>query len=173
MGAQLDVQIRRLEAEDVPAIRQVLEEWLIDASTGHVLVDEVDHRVHQLQGSGAIEAHRHYLVADAGEVIGVIGLQGDGIALELYKLGERPVEIVTAYVRRSRRGQGVGRALADAAEAMAREAGFSTLLVVSGSRNRASGYPFWRARYGQPVRVDPHYFGPGAERVVWRFPLSP
>ena len=53
----------------------------------------------------------------------------------------------------------------------AREMGFRTLLVVSGARNRERGYPFWRRRYGEPVRWDADYFAAGAERVVWRAEL--
>jgi len=50
--------------------------------------------------------------------------------------------------------------------------GFTTLLVVSGTRYRDIGYPFWTRRYGPPVRVDVDPWGPGFERAVWRQDLG-
>lgn len=77
-----------------------------------------------------------------------------------------------AYVRRSHRGLGVGQSLLQGIEATAARMGFTILLVVSGSRNREGGYPFWRRRYGEPFRWDDDYFGAGQERVVWRWALT-
>jgi GNAT superfamily N-acetyltransferase len=167
--------IRALTAPDVPAVRQIIEEWLTDPESGILLASEVAHRVGLIQEAVATLVEPWYFVAEDPEdaILGVIGLKADHIATELYSRSETPVEIVTAYVRRASRGEGVGRALTETVEQVARQRGFSTLLVVSGSRNRESGYPFWQARYGDPMRVDQDYFGPGAERVVWRSQLRP
>ena len=77
------------------------------------------------------------------------------------------------YVRPERRGAGAGSAMLRELELFARMNGFASLLVVSGSRNRDTGYPFWRRQYGEPVRWDADYFGPGQERVVWRASVLP
>ena len=75
-----------------------------------------------------------------------------------------------AYVRRSHRGLGAGHSLMLEVEATAAQVSFTTLLVVTGSRNRDRGYAFWRRRHDNPFRWDEDYFGPGHERV-WRWPL--
>src|SRR5580704_12977028 len=139
------MMIRALMPRDVPAVTQILEEWLIDPETGIVLAAEVAHRVRQIQGAMTTPKEARYLVAEdpEGSILGVIGLQADDIAPELYSPSESPVEIVTAFVRRTSRGSGVGRALTETVERIARQRGFSTLFIVSGSRNRESGYPFW------------------------------
>ncbi len=83
---------------------------------------------------------------------------------------ERPIEAVMVHVRPLHRRRGVGQTLLAAIERTARELGYTTLLVVSGSRNR-DAYPFWLGRYGEPTRCDKNYFGVGEERAVWRYPL--
>lgn len=101
------------------------------------------------------------------QVIGVAGLATTGIDPELGKGPGRKAELVSAYVTNSARGSGAGRALAERVERAAADLGYDELIIVSGSRNREAGYPFWNKRYGKPLRVDEDYFGPGAERVVW------
>ena len=98
------------------------------------------------------------------------GLQADDIAPDLMTAEERPIEAVMVHVSPRHRRRGVGPALLAAIERAARDAGYTTLLVVSGSRNR-DGYPFWLERYGEPSRCDKNYFGLGEERTVWRWPL--
>ena len=168
------LMIRALGAQDVPAVTQILEEWLIDPETGTLLASEVARRIRQLDEALTTLTEPWYFVAEGPDALiqGVIGLQADQIAAELYSPSESPVEVVTACVRRTSRGIGVGRALIETVERIACQRGFSTLLIVSGSRNRDS-YPLWRARYGAPLRVDENYFGPGAERVVWRSRIQP
>jgi putative acetyltransferase len=165
--------VRPVLQGDLPAVQAILERWLIDPGSGRVMNEEIEQRVATLQA--AIDGHpsrRFFVAVDQGEaVLGVAGLQGDGIDADLFSAGERPIEVVAAYVHPAVKGNGLGRALLQVLENAARGDGFTTLLVVSGSRNREDGYPFWRRRYGEPVHVDADHFGPGQERVVWRMPL--
>jgi L-amino acid N-acyltransferase YncA len=166
--------VRGVRADDLDDVREILSNWLLDADTGLALADEIDERVELVREALTRETPRRYLVAESeGAVVGIIGLQSNNIDPELFSPSERPVELITAYVRRNQCRVGIGRALADEAEALATAIGFTTLLVVSGSRNRESGYPFWRRRYGNHVRYDAEYFGAGQERVVWRVRLAP
>ena len=90
------------------------------------------------------------------------GLQADDIALDLVSADDRPIEAVMIHVRPLHRPRGVGQALLAVIERTAREVGYTTLLVVSGSRNR-DGYPFWLGRYGEPGLCDKNYFGLGED----------
>jgi L-amino acid N-acyltransferase YncA len=165
--------VRCLEARDIPAVEAILTDWLSSYSTAERAKDEIEHRVEFIGASITGDTGCRFLVAedDAGEVVGIMGLQGTGIAPELLTTGERVAELTTAYLRRDRRGAGAGRALADEIEARATELGFTTLVIVSGSRNEETGYPFWQRRYGDPIRRDDDYWAPGAERVVWKAEL--
>lgn len=167
-------EIRDACEADLPAIRSILEEWMIDPLSGERLPAEVESRVALVAETFNGRTDCEFFVAEVERegVIGVAGLASFNIASELFSASERPVEVITSYVRHSHRGTGIGRALLDEAETRAQAQAFTTLLVVSGARNRESGYPFWRRRYGEPVRWDEDYFAPGAERVVWRHALG-
>ncbi len=166
--------IRAVDTRDLEPVEDILSDWLGSYSTPEQAKDEVARRIDLIRNSLTGETPCRFVVAedDDGGIAGIMGLQSSDIAPELFGPDERPVELITAYLRRDRRGAGIGRALAEHVEAMAVEMGFTTLLVVSGSRNRESGYPFWRRRYGDPVRRDEDYWAPGAERVVWRLDLT-
>ena len=165
--------VRSAGHADLAAIRSIVEEWLLDPAEHEPLVAEIDRHVQDI--ATALREERpccEFLVAERNGVIGVCGLRWAGIAPELVQAGDAAAEVVSAYVRHVALGQGVGRALLDEVERRARQHGFRTLLVVSGSRSRVHGYPFWQKRYGDPVRWDEDYFGPGAERAVWRHELN-
>jgi hypothetical protein len=85
----------------------------------------------------------------------------------LLRLSVKSAEIVGAYVAHAQLGRGVGRALANAIEELVVQLGFEKLLIISGSRNRETGYNFWYKWYRKPIRFDEDYFGSGSERVVW------
>jgi GNAT superfamily N-acetyltransferase len=113
---------------------------------------------------GWIETSLAFVVAeDDGAVVGVAGL------VETEEDGT--VEVVCVYVRKDTVGEGVGRALIERIEADATALGFTTLLIVSGSRYREIGYPFWIRRYGEPA-IDADFWGPGFDRAVWRHQLA-
>jgi len=154
----LKFKIRLAKISDLPAIGSIVEDW-------H------DHSVPTLEPiKKSIEGDNDWKFfvaeADDGNILGVMGVALSDIDPELVP-NTKGAELVSAYVSHRARGHGVGRALADKVESAAIDLGANTLLIVSGSRNRESGYPFWNRRYGQPLRVDADYFAPGAERVVW------
>ena len=139
--------MRELGQDDVVGVRAVLADWLDD--------DVVEEKVPTLL------ATPHFVAELGGVVVGVSGLAfADGTA-----------EILTTYVARAVRGSGVGTALVDHVESVAIGSGCTSLVVVSGARNREFGYAFWRRRYGEHAQWDDDYFGAGAERVIWRAKL--
>jgi len=154
--------VRLAEVADLPSIRSILAQWLS--------IDDVDEHAAAMLSALNGDSDATYIVAgtEDGSVVGLAGLEARGIASELVLPGERPVEVVSVYVDQQHIGLGVGRGLVDEAERRATAAGYTTIIVVSGSRNRKYGYPFWCHRYGEPFRCDADYFGFGAERVVWR-----
>lgn len=165
--------VRSAGDADLEAIRSILEERLLDAAEREPLVAEIDRHLNEIATAVHSEGRcSEFVVAERDGVTGVCGLRWTGIAPELVRAGDATAEVISTYVRHVALGAGVGRALLDEVERRARERGFGTLLIVSGSRNRSHGYPFWQKRYGVPFRWDEDYFGPGAERVVWRHDLS-
>jgi N-acetylglutamate synthase-like GNAT family acetyltransferase len=142
---------------DVAAVTEILTAWFNELTPGEV-EREVGTRI------SSIETSLEFVVAeDGGEVAGVAGLA----AVE--EVGA--VEAVCVYVRKEAVGRGIGRALIERLETDAAALGFATLLIVSGSRYREIGYPFWTRRYGEPA-IDADYWGPGFERAVWRHRLA-
>lgn len=152
--------IRDVATTDLAAVDAIFESWFVGAY-GNSTRDEVDAVIADVAasiGAPPTSASRHYLVAEAdGVVVGVMGMQFDGDA----------VEILRAYMAPESVGTGAGTALADSVEERAKALGCTNLVVISGARNRESGYWFWDRRYGERVSVDEDYFAPGAERVVW------
>lgn len=131
--------------------------------------EDVDHTIDAINSgvNGSTSLHYFVAVKSNGEVCGVMGMTGENINAELYDVGELPIELVNAYVKPNLKGSGIGSALANKLELTAIEQGNTKLIIVSGSRNREFGYPFWEKRYGKPARLDKEYWGLGNERVVW------
>ncbi len=109
-------------------------------------------------------------VAD-GIIVGVAGLGGLWLDDDLTAGLENPAEVFSVYVAHAWLGRGVGLAMMDVIESVARDRGYTDLLAVSGVRHKEIGYPFWNRRYGAPMRVDADYWAEGAERIVWKFAL--
>lgn len=170
MGEHVDVHEAR--ASDLDGIRELLDERRADGAFAGSSIDDVFTQVSLIEETVRHETTRRYYVAvlPDGRAAAVGGLQNDNIAQELFTERERPVEAITIYVGRSYRRKGIGGAVLRMIETAAREGGYTTLLIVSGSRDRLA-YPFWIRRYGQPVRCDKDHFGPDHERMVWRCSL--
>jgi GNAT superfamily N-acetyltransferase len=167
MRKQFEGIVRPVRIGDLLAIRSILGEWLRD-SDGRPLRGDVGHTLDAISDSIGAKDDRRYLVAELYEVvIGVMGLTGKGIDSALIHSSDKPVEFVHAYVASNQRGTGAGAALADALEELARHDGYTRLIIVSGSRNRETGYPFWNKRYGEPIKIFEDFYGPGVEKVVW------
>lgn len=165
------VAIREPSMDDLDAIAEMLREREHEAKSSP-LSDEIDRRISLIEDTLRLETARRFFVAvlPDGRTVGMGGLQADTIAPDLITSDEGPIEAVMVHVRPLYRRRGVGQALLTAIERTACELGYTTLLVVSGSRNR-DAYPFWLGRYGEPSRCDKNYFGLGEERTVWRWQL--
>ena len=130
----MDFEVRRGSPDDIERL-----EPLWEALRNHHVTLPAMPAVRTLEASW-VYRKRQYLewlgqddytllvAARDGELIGyaVVSL-GDGAAT--WDLGERTAEIETLSVLESERGNGVGRALTDAAAEVAGEAGVGTMLV--------------------------------------------
>jgi hypothetical protein len=96
MSSMATVRVRAIAADDLPSVHAILEEWLRDPQSGEVLPGEVDSRIELIAVTLAGHPTRQFVVAvnGRGEILGVAGLQSDGIEPELCIGIERPVEIV-------------------------------------------------------------------------------
>lgn len=66
-------------------------------------------------------------------------------------------------------GQGVGTALINANQNLARSMGKKEILLESGPRHTHSGHPFYDKQPGfRRVGIIKDFYGPGADTVVWQ-----
>ncbi len=164
----MQARVRSLEADDISDVKTILETWMRDEVGGPVRTHNVEQAIVRMMAS-AESSDKSYVVVedDQGSVVGVGGFTTVGIDDTLAARFKRPAELVNVYVAADERGRGYGTILVDELERRIRQLGCSHLIVVSGSRNREHGYPFWDRRYGNRYQTDDNFFGPGAERVVW------
>ncbi|HUQ39531.1 MAG TPA: GNAT family N-acetyltransferase [Acidimicrobiales bacterium] len=167
MRTQPRLVVRDMRSDDVDAVVAILRSW--------VQAPWMEEAFPALRASAEAVTDQRFVVAESvpdGAVVGVMGLMWGDIDPELLDGTEATAELVRAYVADPTRGTGVGTALADHLEGVAREMGFTRLVIESGSIHRETGYPFWRRRYGEPFLVSPDHWGPGVERVAWRTSLT-
>jgi GNAT superfamily N-acetyltransferase len=169
---------RTVSLSDLAALRPILEFWLRDRDTGDPLPDEVNKVLRNVEAS--IERPRptemYFLVAEDEnrQVVGLMGFTKPDKDMRAFtsRVDANPVELINAYIDEEQRGSGAGTALADGLEHIAREAGFTEVLVNSGPRYQESGWPFWDKRYGEPVAIQRDLYGPGGDAPVWRGSLE-
>jgi GNAT superfamily N-acetyltransferase len=153
--------VRPVELSDLHRIKEIL---VASIPAGK----EVDHAMQSIVSSlNNANSVRYYVASSSKAIYGLMGITDSNIDPQLCDSHEKPIELVNAYVQPRLRARGVGGILADKLEQIAIDEGYTKLIIVSGSRNRVSGYPFWRKRYGEPTRIDPDYWGATNERVVW------
>lgn len=166
--------VRAASAKDLVALRTILEYWMTEDGSNRPRTADIEHTLDMVNTAVNGQGSLRFLVADdgTGTAVGMIGFTTADIDGDFVDEQETCGELVNAYVDPAQRGTGIGTLLADAIERMAADEGCTHLIVVSGSRNRAYGYPFWTKRYGPPLRRDENFFAPGAERVVWKVRLN-
>ena len=147
--------IRPVQPDDAEALRPILQHWLGPEA------EQTLTRV--LAASGEV----HVAAVEKSQVVGVMGLEFEGIRPPLFGPSDQPGSLISAYVADQHRGRGIGSALADHLEAVAEARGCTRLVVVSGARSRDVAYRFWASRYGRIAYYDANAFGPGAECVAW------
>jgi GNAT superfamily N-acetyltransferase len=165
--------IRPVQADDLPALRPILEQCMVQHETGILQEDEVvevlDSLNQSLQGANG----RQYVVAEdtGGAVVGMMGLDVPEGAMQELAATENPAEIINAYVSADSRFSGTGKALVARLEEMAWSSGKTELLVNSGPRYEKIGWRFWTSMFGEPIHELKDYYGPGYRAMVWRKPL--
>ncbi|HMS50287.1 MAG TPA: GNAT family N-acetyltransferase [Candidatus Saccharibacteria bacterium] len=165
--------IRPVQTDDLPALRPILEQCMVQHETGilqeNEVIEALDSVEQSLQGANS----RQYVVAEdtAGVVVGMMGLDVPEGAMQELAATENPAEIVNAYVSADTRFSGTGKALVARLEETARAEGRTELLVNSGPRYEKSGWRFWTSMFGEPIHELKDYYGPGYRAMVWRKPL--
>ena len=159
MSSSFQGLIRPARPDDAEALRRILEHWV---------GAETDETLSRVLATGT---EVHVVAVEDDAVVGVMGLEFEGIRPPLFGPDDRPASLISAYVDNDRRCRGIGSALADHLESVALSRGCTRLVVVSGPRSREVGYPFWTSRYGDIAYYDPDAFGPGVECVAWSVKL--
>lgn len=164
-------EVRPLKEEDIPALREVSEYWLRDS--GVIAVDEVEGDTTTLRESLKDGSNKHMFVAQTpeGKVVGMMGLSEIPKQVMMqYAQTDNPSELIVAYVHPDfSSGKGVGTALINAAQDLARAKDKKEILLESGPRHTYTGYPFYDKQPGfKRVGVIKDYYGEGADTVVWQ-----
>lgn len=116
---------------------------------------------------------KHMFVAQTreGSVVGMMGLsEKPKEPLLPFAKTDGPCELIVAYVHPNHQGgQGVGTALINANQNLARSLGKKEILLESGPRHRDTGYPFYDKQPGfQRAGIIKDFYGEGADTVVWQ-----
>lgn len=166
--------VRNLTEGDLASLRPILEDAVRDSDTKELLAREVEDFLGHMLASSRGEGSRRYVVAETlgGQVAGVMGLVPPSEELRAYAETERPIEVVNAYVAETQGRRGVGRALLGSLEVMARQQGFTELIVNSGPRYEEKGWKFWTKLFGEPVAEIKNAYGEGRDAKVWRKKLA-
>ena len=170
-GEKFDGVIRPFEETDMPTLKKISEYWLQDF--GAIAHDEVEKDMKTLHESLEKGSPTNMFVATTpdGKVIGMMGvtLQPKPELLPFAKTDD-PSELIVAYVHPDyRAGKGVGTALINASQKLAREKGKKEILLESGPRNKHTGYPFYDKQPGfKRVGKINDFYGKGLHTVVWQ-----
>lgn len=162
--------IRPLRAADLSSIERILQLWVRDSPSGPPLSAEIEEHLSRMSSSLSESSGYRYLVAatEDEEILGVVGMRSLSPAMLQFVLTERPVEMINAYVdTRHRKGRGVGTALVSELERLARECGYSEMILNSGPRYRQSGWEFFDKLGYERRGLARDLYGEGEHAPVW------
>ena len=162
--------IRPFQESDVPAVKAILEYWLVD--NGVIARDEVEEDISDMRRSLEPDSDIDMFVVEKdGQVVGMMGLSiPPKEPLLRYAKTNSPSELRIAYVHPYYvMGQGLGTALIAKCQDLARNKGAKEILLESGPRHRETGHPFYDKQPGfNRVGVLPNFYGPGLHSTVWQ-----
>lgn len=161
--------VRQLKIEDIPALAEIITEWVRNPQSGEVIESEVAEIATNLEGSLTGETtDKQYIVAEeGGEVVGMMGLAMPSELMTSHARTEYPVEIINAFVSGKSRGMGVGGSLLEAVFASARFIGATEVMVNSGPRYQATAWGFYDKAFGGRLTTLKDHYGPGLDAPVW------
>ena len=172
--APFDGSVRPIKPGDTVTLRLILEEWVRDSNNGDIIEAEIDGFMAAMNQNADGIGDRRYVVAETGksQVVGVMGQAAPDQQFLAFAQSDRPVEIVNGFVTATQRGSGVGKKLFASLEQLARQYGYTEMIVSSGPRYEETGWPFWTSLFGPPVAVLQNHYGPGQHAPVWRKSLA-
>lgn len=162
--------IRSLKKKDIPTLQTILEYWLRDFNV--VAHDEVEEDISTMRNSLDEASSKRMFVAEKdGKAIGMMGLviPPKDVLLQFAKT-DSPSELIMAYVHPDYRGgMGVGTALINTAQDLAKSKGRKEILLESGPRHAQTGYPFYDKQPGfkRAGQIN-DFYGKGVHTVVWQ-----
>jgi ribosomal protein S18 acetylase RimI-like enzyme len=162
--------VRDLREDDLPAVERILESRIRDPETGEVLAAEVADVIERMRFALRADGSMRILaaVSPEGEIAGVVGMRSPTSTMEPFASGERPVEMVHAFVAVRFERRGYGSALTSALEDRARRDGYDEVLLNSGPRYAASGWGFFDRLAGFDRRgLLRDFYGPAQDAPVW------
>jgi ribosomal protein S18 acetylase RimI-like enzyme len=164
--------VRPLKENDLTDLKRILEIWLRDSREGKLLPEEVKTDMDYLKDSLKEWGGRRYIVAEdlEGAVVGMMGLSEIKEELRPFVQTKKPIELVNAYVDNDYRGgKGVGTALINTLQEMARDAGSTEILLESGPRYKLTGHEFYDKQPGfERVGILTNFYGLNGDSIVWR-----
>lgn len=139
-------------------------------SSGEILTEEIGDICGRMRRSlqGRTPARFLVAVSTGDEIAGVVGMRPPTQTMGAYARGERPIEMIHAFVARNLQRGGVGSALVAALEQESREGGHDEVLLNSGPRYATSGWGFFDRQPGYERQgVIRNLYGPGQDAPVW------
>jgi GNAT superfamily N-acetyltransferase len=132
------IEITKPEEKYYKEVKQILEQW-----TENEEVEKYLTRIkNEVEGNTEYN-QQFWLAVDEGRAIGVIGLADPLPKVLPLAQTSRPGEIKILYVDKKAQAKGVGLSLVEYVEKIAKEKGYSELIVRSAERYRDTAYGFY------------------------------
>lgn len=163
-GARRDFSIRQATAEDASAIAALSTEAYVTEGEGGRTEPYAEADFFDLAERGDV-----FVAERDGELVGVVALLPPGTSGRAVARAEE-AELARLAVAPMARGAGIGRALVERCERLAREAGWGAIALWS-RRYQDAAHGLYRARGYRPVPERDTVDATGHERVVFRLAL--